>query len=688
MYNFETKNIRNVCLLAHGHAGKTSLCEALLFKAKAIDRLGKVAEGNTVSDFESEEIKRMISINTSVAPLEWNNVKINVVDTPGYFDFIGEQIQGATACDSAVIMVSGKSGVSAGTEKSWDLAQKNNLPVVFFVNKIDDHKANYDIVVNQLKENFGKSVAPFLYPIKDGDDFIGFIDIVKMKAKMFRNGTITYENIPKDMLDLANKSRDMLNEAIAEVNDELMEKYFEGKDFTDEEVENALKVGIKSGIIAPVFCGSVVLNIGVELLLDFISKYLPSPLEGNNLIGTNTKTKEEVELVADANAPLCARVFKTIVDPYIGKMSIFKVLSGKITADTAVVNATKGENERIGKLYVLRGKKQIEVPYLVAGDIGATTKLNNTDTSDTLCSVKDPVVIDEIEFPEPVLSLAIVPKAKGDEEKISNGLNKLLEEDPTFKVTNNKETGQTIVSGTGEQHLNIIVNKLVTKFGVNVDLIEPKIAYREAIKKKVKVEGKHKKQSGGHGQYGHVWIEFEPCECDDLIFEEKVFGGSVPKNFFPAVEKGLRDSISHGVLAGYPVVNLKATLVDGSYHSVDSSEMAFKTAANLAYKAGLAQASPVLLEPIGKLSVIARNKYTGDIIGDINKRRGRILGMNPLSKDITEVEAEVPVGEMTKYAIDLRAITNGRGSFTFKQTHYEEAPFNICEKVIEESKKE
>lgn len=688
MYDFETKNIRNVCLLAHGHAGKTSLCEALLFKAKAIDRLGKVAEGNTVSDFESEEIKRMISINTSVAPLEWNNVKINVVDTPGYFDFVGEQIQGAAACDSAVIMVSGKSGVSAGTEKSWDLAQKNNIPVVFFVNKIDDHKANYDIVVNQLKENFGKSVAPFLYPIKDGDDFIGFIDIVKMKAKMFRNGTITYENIPKDMLDLANKSRDMLNEAIAEVNDELMEKYFEGKDFTDEEVENALKVGIKSGIIAPVFCGSVVLNIGVELLLDFISKYLPSPLEGNNLIGTNTKTKEEVELVADANAPLCARVFKTIVDPYIGKMSIFKVLSGKITADTQVVNATKGENERIGKLYVLRGKKQIEVPYLVAGDIGATTKLNNTDTSDTLCSVKDPVVIDEIEFPEPVLSLAIVPKAKGDEEKISNGLNKLLEEDPTFKVTNNKETGQTIVSGTGEQHLNIIVNKLVTKFGVNVDLIEPKIAYREAIKKKVKVEGKHKKQSGGHGQYGHVWIEFEPCECDDLIFEEKVFGGSVPKNFFPAVEKGLRDSISHGVLAGYPVVNLKATLVDGSYHSVDSSEMAFKTAANLAYKAGLAQASPVLLEPIGKLSVIARNKYTGDIIGDINKRRGRILGMNPLSKDITEVEAEVPVGEMTKYAIDLRAITNGRGSFTFKQTHYEEAPFNICEKVIEESKKE
>ncbi|MBE7054209.1 MAG: elongation factor G [Ruminococcaceae bacterium] len=688
MYDFETKNIRNVCLLAHGHAGKTSLCEALLFKAKATDRLGKVAEGNTVSDYEQEEIKRMISINTSVAPLEWNNVKINVVDTPGYFDFVGEQIEGVSACDSAVIMVSGKSGVSAGTEKSWDLAQKYGIPVVFFVNKIDDHKANYDVAVAQLKENFGKSVAPFLYPIKEGDDFIGFIDIVKMKAKMFRNGTITYENIPKDMLDLANKSRDMLNEAIAEVNDELMEKYFEGEEFTEEEVEFALKTGIKSGIIAPVFCGSVVLNIGVELLLDFITKYLPSPLEGNNLIGTNTKTKEEVELIADKDAPLCARVFKTVVDPYIGKMSIFKVLSGTISADSSVINATKGENERIGKLYVLRGKKQIEVPYLVAGDIGATTKLADTDTSDTLCSPKTPVTVDKIEFPEPVLSLAVVPKAKGDEEKISNGLNKLLEEDPTFKVSNNKETGQTIVSGTGEQHLNIIVNKLATKFGVNVDLIEPKIPYREAIKKKVKVEGKHKKQSGGHGQYGHVWIEFEPCECDDLIFEEKIFGGSVPKNFFPAVEKGLRDSINQGVLAGYPVVNLKATLVDGSYHSVDSSEMAFKTAANLAYKAGLAQASPVLLEPIGKLNVIARNKYTGDIIGDINKRRGRILGMNPLNKDITEVEAEVPVGEMTKYAIDLRAITNGRGSFSFKQTHYEEAPFNICEKVIEESKKE
>ncbi len=689
MFDYETKNIRNVCLISHGNAGKTSLCEALLYKAGATDRLGKVLDGNTVSDYDSEEIKRKISINTTLNPLEWKNVKINILDTPGYSDFIGEQLEGIEAADNALIMVSGKSGVSAGTERSWNYAQQRKMPVMFFVNKIDDHKANYQKTLNELKDNFGKSVAPCLFPIKDGDDFIGFIDIISMQAKMFKkDGSITFEDIPEDMQDIANKNREMLIEAVAEVSEEFMEKYFNGEEFTDDEITYALKVGVKEGSFVPVLCGSVLKGIGVEILLDYMKKYFASPADGDAVIGENPKTGDAVEIKADVDAPLCAKVFKTIVDPYIGKMSFIKVLSGTLSQDSTVLNANKDENEKISKLFILRGKKQIDVPKLYAGDIGATTKLAFTDTADTLCAPKNPVVLEKIYFPEPVLSLAILPKAKGDEEKISAGLNKLLEEDPTFKVVQNKETHQTIVSGTGEQHLNIITTKLLTKFGVGVDLVEPKIAYRETIKKKVKVEGKHKKQSGGHGQYGHVWIEFEPCDSTELVFEEKIFGGSVPKNFFPAVEKGLRDSVAHGVLAGYPVVNLKATLVDGSYHSVDSSEMAFKTAAGIAYKEGLKQASPILLEPVGKLKVTARNDYTGDIVGDINKRRGKVMGMNPIGKSITEVEAEVPMGEMAKYAIDLRALTNGRGTFSFEFDHYEEAPFNVCEKVIAESKQE
>ena len=689
MFDYETKNLRNVCLISHGNAGKTSLCEALLYKAKATDRLGKVLDGNTVSDYDAEEIKRKISINTTIEPLEWKGVKINIIDTPGYFDFVGEQIEGVEAADNAVIMVSGKSGVSAGTERSWDFAQAKNMPVMFFINKLDDHKANYQKVLEELKDNFGKSVAPCLFPIKDGDDFIGFIDIVSMQAKMFnKDGSITFEDIPENMQEIAQTNRDMLMEAVAEVSDEFMEKYFDSGEFTDDEITYALKHGVKEGTFVPVLCGSVLKGIGIEILLDYMRKYFCNPLEAGTVIGENPKTGDAAEIEADRDKPLCAKVFKTIVDPYVGKMSFLKVMSGTLCADSTVYNSTKGENEKIAKLYVMRGKKQFDVPKLYAGDIGVTAKLLCTDTSDTLCSAKEPVVLEKIDFPEPVLSLAVIPKAKGDEEKISAGLNKLVEEDPTFKVYQNKETKQTIIAGTGEQHLNIITTKLQNKFGVAVELAEPKIAYRETIKKKVKVEGKHKKQSGGHGQYGHVWIEFEPCDSENLVFEEKVFGGSVPKNFFPAVEKGLRDSVKSGVLAGYPVVNLKATLVDGSYHSVDSSEMAFKTAANLAYKAGLAQADPVLLEPVGRLKIKARNDYTGDVVGDINKRRGRVLGMEPKDKNITEVEAEVPMGEMAKYAIDLRAITNGRGKFSFVFDHYEEAPYNIRDKVVAESKKQ
>lgn len=689
MYDFVTRNMRNVCLISHGGAGKTSLCEAMLYKAGAIDRLGKVLDGNTVSDFDAEEIKRKISINTTIAPLEWKGVKINVVDTPGYFDFVGEMIEGVRVSGSAVIVVSGKSGVSAGTEKAWKMAKIKDIPVIFFVNKLDDPKADYAKTVNELKDTFGKSVAPFAFPIKDGDDFKGFVDIVKMRAKMFaQDGSVTYEDIPADMLDFAQEQRAMLMEAVAEVNEEYMEKYFSGEEFTEEEISYAIKYGLKYGTMSIVMAGSVLKGIGVELLMDSIVKYMPAPDEVFLHKAHDVKTNSPMEIICDRDGALIVRVFKTVVDPYFGKMSYFKVMSGTLKADSTVYNADKQKQEKIGKLYVVRGKKLIEVPMLYAGDIGAVTKLSDTDTCDCLCQEKEPVIMPKFIFPKPVLSMAIVPKAKGDDEKISTGLKKLMQEDPTFNVYRNHETHQTIIEGIGEQHLNVIMTKLATKFAVSADLIEPKIAYREAIRKKVKAEGKHKKQSGGHGQYGHVWVEFEPGEGEGLTFEENVFGGSVPKNYFPAVEKGIQESMKQGVLAGFPMVNLKATLVDGSYHPVDSSEMAFKTAASLAYKAAMEQASPVLLEPIGALKVTVRDDYTGDIIGDINKRRGRIMGMNPLGNNITEVEAEVPVSEMGKYAIDLRALTNGRGEFSFDFVRYEDAPNDVKEKVIAQAKAE
>lgn len=681
-----TKDIRNVCLISHGNAGKTSLVEAMLYNGKLIDRFGRIEDGNTVSDYDSEEIKRKISVNTSLISFDWNDKKMNILDTPGFFDFVGEQIEAASVCENCIITVSGKSGVSAGTEKAWRLAEKYNLGKIIFVNKLDDIKADYIKVIEQLNDTFGKAIAPFTFPIKDGDFFCGFVDVIKMKAKMFTGNDATYEDIPEAYLETAQRSREILNEAIAECSDELMEKFFAGEEFTESEIKEAIKTGIKNGIVVPVICGSTWMRIGITHVLSLVSDYLFSPDDAEAVIGKDAKTGDEKEIECKSDAPLVLKVFKTVVDNYVGKMSFFKVVSGKLTPDTTLYNANKDENEKIGKLYTLRGKKQIEVPFLEAGDIGVAAKLAFTETGDTLSDPKAPVILDAIEFPKPVLSMAIVPKSKGDEEKISQGLSKLMDEDKTFTLTSNKETGETVISGLGEQHLNVICSKLLSKFGVDVTLKDPKIAYRETIRKKVKVEGKHKKQSGGHGQYGHVWIEFEPCESEDLIFEEKVFGGSVPKNYFPAVEKGLRESMAKGVLAGYPVINLKATLLDGSYHPVDSSEMAFKTAASICYKTGLEQANPVILEPIGMLKAKVRNDYTGDVTGDINKRRGRILGMNPLDGGETEIEALIPCSEMTKYATDLRAITNGRGSFTFEIDHYEEVPAHLVEKIKAEAK--
>jgi len=679
-----TKDIRNVCLMAHGNAGKTSLAEAMLFNAKLIDRQGKTQEGNTVSDYDAEEIKRKISINTSLLSFDWADKKINILDTPGYYDFVGEQIEGANVCESCIIAVSGKSGVSSGTEKAWQLAEKLGLAKLIFVNKLDDPKADYLKVIEQLNDSFGKSIAPFTFPIKEGDSLIGFVDVIKMRAKMFTGPEATYEAIPEGFVDIANRSRAILNEAIAECSDELMEKLFAEEEFTEEEIKEALKIGIKDGTVVPVICGSAQLRIGITHVLNIIANYLPSPDEAEAETA-NDADGNEVEISCSSDEPVVLKVFKTVVDNYVGKMSYFKVLRGKLTPESTLSNTTKDVNEKIGKIYTLLGKKQIELKELAAGDIGVATKLMYTETSDTLCDVKAKVILPPIEFPEPVFSMAIRPKSKGDEDKISQGLTKLMSEDKTFTLINNAETKENVISGIGEQHINVICSKLQSKFGAEVELSEPRIAYREAITKKVKVEGKHKKQSGGHGQYGHVWIEFEPCESDDLVFEENVFGGSVPKNYFPAVEKGLRESMQKGVIAGYPVVNLKATLLDGSYHPVDSSEMAFKTAASICFKTGIAQAGPVLLEPVGLLKVTVKNEYTGDVTGDINKRRGRILGMNPVGDSSTEIEAHIPCSEMVKYATDLRALTGGRGVFTFKMDHYEELAPHLTEKVKAEA---
>jgi elongation factor G len=553
---------------------------------------------------------------------------------------------------------------------------------------MDEENANFHEVLDQLKDTFGNSVIPFQLPILEGDKFVGYVDVINMKAKKFDKDKLVDADIPADMSDTLEELKEALNEAIAETSEELMEKYFSGEEFTSEEMISGLRAGIADCSIAPVLCGAALLNQGVTALMDTILEYMPSPDHKPVIKAVKPGTDTVVELKNSADEKLSALVFKTIADPFVGKISIFRVYSGTMKSDSTVYNPTAEKNEKIAQIFMLRGKKQVPTDKLIAGDIGAVAKLQYTSTNDTLCEQSNPVMLDKIVFPEPALSLAVEPKAKGDEEKIGAGLSRLQDEDPTFKVEVNAETHQTIISGVGEQHLDVIVSKLKAKYGVEVNLTDPRVPYRETIRKKVKVEGKHKKQTGGHGQYGHVWIEFEPGETEDLTFEEKIFGGAVPKQYHPAVEKGLREAIQHGVLAGYPVVNLKATLVDGSYHDVDSSEMAFKIAARLAYKKGLPDASPVLLEPISRVEVYIPDSYMGDIIGDLNKRRGRILGMNPQDGGLQQVVAEVPTAEMFKYAIDLRSMTQGRGYFTQTFERYEEAPPMISQKVIEEAKKD
>ena len=684
---YDTSNIKNFCLLGHGNAGKTSLAEAMLYTSGNTDRLGRTADGNTVMDFDPEEIKRKFSISTALASCEWNGVKFNILDTPGYFDFVGEVQEAVRVADAAVIVLSGKSGLTVGAEKAWKYCEDKKLPRLIFINKVDDERVNYQQVLQQLKDKYGKKIAPFQLPMREGDKITGFVNIVEREARKFDGSRTVTAETPEELKGELEGLREMICEAVAETSEELMDKYFSGEEFTLPEMYAALRQGVAEGDIVPVLCGSAYHKLGISSLMNAIHAYFPAPDSRDEFVMAEKKDGTQSRLKVDVSDPMSALVFKTVADPYVGKLSYFKVYSGAMTPDTTVYNMNKDINEKIGKIFVVNGKKQTEVERLNAGDIGAVAKLTETATGDTLSGLNHPLKLEGIDFAKPNMSLAVVSKNKGDEDKIAQGLTKLMEEDKTFKLEINKETRQQILKGLGDQHIEVIVSKLKNKFGVDISFETPKVPYREAIRKKVTVEGKHKKQSGGHGQYGHVKIEFEPND-NGLVFEEKVFGGSVPKGYFPAVEKGLAESMARGVLAGYPMVGLKATLIDGSYHDVDSSEMAFKIAANLAYKAGMEQASPVILEPIGHLKVTAPDSYTGDIIGDINKRRGQMLGMTPLGDGMTEIEGEVPMAEMHTYSSDLRSMTQARGDFSVEFDRYVDAPSNIAEKIIAAAKAE
>lgn len=686
MRQYLAGRIRNIALTGHSGSGKTSLTEALLFKAGATDRLGKVADGNTVSDYDPEEIKRQVSVSTSIAPFAWGSTKINLIDTPGLFDFAGETVQGVRAAESLLICVSGKSGVDVGTEKAYKMAKDASKATMFFVSKLDADHADFYKVFEELKATFGPTVCPIVVPYVEDREVKSYINLIDMKAYTYDEKGEPHEVEMPDFGHRLDGLTAAVSEAVAETDEALFEKYFSGEQFTRDEIIRGVHTGVTNGSISPVLCGCTTNLQAIDMLLDGIVDLLPSPWEKGGEVAVDADG-EPVEVVCTDEAPLAAYVFKTIADPFIGKLSYIKVISGKLSADMTPINSRTGQPERLGKIIYVRGKKQEDTAYITAGDIGAVTKLAATETGDALCDPKKVLNFDPINFPKPCLQMAIKTEAKGDESKIASGLQRLMEEDPTIAYENNAETHQQLVSGLGEQHLDVLVSKLKNKFGVSVSLEVPKVAYRETIRKKVKVQGKHKKQSGGHGQFGDVWIEFEPTVGDGLVFEEKVFGGAVPKSFFPAVEKGLQDCVKHGVLAGYPVVGLKATLVDGSYHPVDSSEMSFKMAASIAYKNGMPEASPILLEPIGNLKVYVPDSNTGDIIGDLNKRRGRVLGMNPSADGLQEIEADVPMSEMSDFATAIRSMTQGRGYFTFDFARYEQLPSNLEAKVIEEAKK-
>ncbi|ADI01979.1 MAG TPA: elongation factor G [Syntrophothermus lipocalidus] len=666
---YPTEKIRNVAIIAHGGAGKTSLTEAMLYQTGAIKRLGRVDDGNTTADFYPEEIKRKITINTTLVPCEYRGLKINVLDTPGFADFAGEVKGALRVADSVIVVLSAVAGVEVQTEIYWE--ECGDLPRIAFINKMDRENASFEKALEEMREKFSQPIVPLQIPIGAEANFKGVVDLIKMRALLFEPGTgkMTEAEIPAELADQVEAYKEQIVEAAAEGDDELLNKYLEGEELTDEEIQRGIKGAATNGTAVFVFCGSALNNMGIQPMMDFIVDCMPDPSHHSDVKGKDVSAE-----------PLAALVFKTIADPYIGRLNFFRVFTGTMKADSVVYNANKEKEERIGNLLVMRGKEQFAVPELKAGDIAAVAKLSVTTTGDTLTDKARPVILKGIEFPQPTLAMAIEPKSKGDEDKLSSALQRLMEEDPTITMEKNTETRQTILKTMGETHTDIIVERLKSKFGVDVGTTEMKIPYRETIRAMVQVEGKHKKQTGGHGQYGHVWLKLEPLPDAEFAFEESVFGGAVPRNFFPAVEKGVREAMTEGVLAGYPVTNVKVTLYDGSYHPVDSSEMSFKLAAILAFRKGMEQAKPVLLEPIMNVEVLIPEQYLGDIIGDLNSKRGRVLGMEPQGKNQL-VKAQVPLAEMARYSIDLKSITQGRGKFQMSFSHYEEVPANIAEKI-------
>jgi len=670
---FTPDKIRNVGIVAHGGAGKTSLTEAILYNAGLTSRLGKVDDGTTVTDYLPEEIKRKVTITSTLAPMEWKNNKVNLVDTPGYADFIGEVKGTLRAVDNVLMVVCGVSGVEVQTEVIWDYASEKEMPRIIFINKLDRENSSFNKVLDELKDTFGTGIVPIQIPIGSETAFTGIVDILKQKAYDFKSGKMNEIEIPAELQDQVAEHREAIMEAAAEGDDELLMKYLEGEELTPEEIIAGFKKGVKEGKIYPVLAGSALNNIGIPLLMDSLVDFLPSPAEINDKDLLNDKPS--------------ALVFKTLADPYVGKLSFFRVFTGKLKASDGIYNANKEKEEKVGQFLMVRGKTQENLSEVWAGDIAAVAKLQETLTGHTLTTKANPVILEPIEFPEPTLAVAISPKSRGDEDKVGNALSKLLEEDPTLRIEKNTETKETILKGMGDLHLDIISERMKTKFGVEVEMRTPKVPYRETIRNTIKIQGKHKKQSGGAGQYGDVWLNLEPLPDKDFEFAEKIFGGAVPKNYFPAVEKGIREAMEAGILAGFPVINVKATLVDGSYHPVDSNEMSFKIAGSLAFRKGMEKANPIILEPIMNVEIVVPEQFMGDIMGDLNSKRGRISGMEPKGK-FQIIKAQAPLAEMYRYAIDLKSITQGRGSFKMELSHYEEVPHKIAEEIINSKKEE
>jgi len=674
---FTEQFIRNIALLGHGGSGKTTLADAILYYAGATDRIGKTGDSTTVMDFDPEEKKRKVSVSTSVYALEMGESKLNIIDAPGLFDFAGGIYEALAAADSAIIAISGKSGLTVGAKQAFEKARALGKSVGFFVGKLDSSHAHFYRVLSALAGNYGAVICPVVVPFIENDEVKCYINLIENKAYAFDG--IEKKEYRMPVSTEVDDMRSMLLEAIATTDEDLMEKYFSGEEFTVDEMLSGLATGVKNGDICPVYCGIQQTGDAVSLMVDNLLKVMPAVAD------CKYKTADGEEHAYSSEGDVALNIFKTIADPFVGKLSYFKVLSGKVGNDCRLINSRTGDEERISKVMWLKGGKQEDAAGICAGDIGAVSKLGSVLTGDTL-STKGDVTAAAIDFPAPTLSMAVYPKAKGDEEKITSAFNRMMEEDRTIKVYMNNETHEQILEALGEQHIDVIISRLKSKFGAEVELKAPKIAYRETIRKPVKVQGRHKKQSGGHGQFGDVWIRFEPCDSEELIFEDEVFGGAVPKNFFPAVEKGLRECTAKGVLAGYPLVGVKAVLYDGSYHPVDSSEMSFKMAAAIAYKEGIPQTSPVLLEPIGTLKVLVPDEMLGDVIGDINKRRGRIIGMNPAENKMQEIIGEVPMAEMTDFSTAMRSITQGTATFSLEIARYEEVPQQIAQKIIDAAK--